>query len=217
MTAIQDLVANPGQFLTNNLLRSLWTGSPQQPIRSIKLALKPFTATKLSTGAAIPVYDIEPLGQGEAIALRGTAGARNRDYLNAYFCPYGDDAMHSITVSNGADFMFTTNMDGCSFGVGSPTATGARRVAHVNLRSTAQSHAAQRGTLQVGGLSDIMVDPDRYMTSSRTPTANYGEVKATTIGIRDTGTGQWRFRYQQYRMVNFVTNQLEFIALKRVG
>lgn len=61
-----------------------------------------------------------------------------------------------------------------------------------------------------------MVDPDRYMQSSRVPTANYGEIKATTRDIRDTGTRQWNFAYQQFRMAIFVTNNLVLIVLKRV-
>lgn len=43
--------------------------------------------------------------------------------------------MHAIIVDRGVDFMLTTNMDGSPFGVGSVGGNGARRVAHVNLRS----------------------------------------------------------------------------------
>lgn len=217
MPAIADFVANPRQFLRHNILRSLWAGSAvTNPVRSVKFDLKPFQGTDLATGNQIPVYDVVPLSMTAAIAAWTTPGALNTTYLPVYFCPYGDDEMHSIVVDQAADFMFTTNMDGCSFGVGSATPTGARRVAHVNLRSQAHAHAAQRGTLHLGALTDAIVDPERYMKSSHVPTANYGEIKATTIGVRNTGNGQWRFYYQQFRMVNYITNQLVLIRLKQV-
>jgi len=62
-------------------------------------------------------------------------------------------------------------------------------------------------------MGDMVVDPDRYMQSSRTDSI-YGEIKATTIGTRQNG--QWVFRYQQYRLLNGQQNQAVLIALKRV-
>lgn len=191
MTAISDFVANPSQFLRNNLLRANFQLNPLdgQDVRMFKFVAHPYQATKLSDGSAIPSYALVPVSQNERITLRADPAARDRDYLNAYWCNYGDDSQYAITVAGAADFMFTSNMDGCSFGVGSATPTGARRVSHINLRSQPGSHNLQRGTLTLQGLDDSVVDPDRYMTSSRVPGAIYGEIKATTIGIRDVGTG----------------------------
>ena len=180
-----------------------------------KFNAHPFTATKLSDGTQIPSYSLIPVGQQERIQLRSNPNARNVDYLNAYWCNYGDDDQFTILVHDAASFMFTSNMDGCSFGVGSPAPNGSRRVCHVNMRSQTNSHDKQRNLLTGMGLNNSLVDPDRYMTSTRTPSI-YGEIKATTIGIRDTNTGQWSFRYQQYRLLNGQQNQAVLIALKRV-
>ena len=218
MTAISDFVANPSQFLRNNLLRANFQLNPLdgQDVRMFKFVPHPYQGTKLSDGSTIPSYALTPVGQSERITLRADPNALNRDYLNAYWCNYAVDLQFAIIVANAADFMFTSNMDGCTFGVGSPAANGACRVSHINLRSQPNSHNLQRGTLSMQGFDDKVVDPDRYMTSSRVPTALYGEIKATTIGIRNTGTGQWEFRYQQFRLLNGAQNQAVLIALKQV-
>ncbi|MDX8130257.1 hypothetical protein QLH52_23405 [Methylomonas sp. OY6] len=217
MTAISDFVANPKQFLKNNVLRVLFT-MPAQPnsIGMFKFERKNYDAVKLATGANIPCYSLVPIHGQEATIFSRNATSANRDYLRAYWCPYEDDAMHSIMVGAGADFMFTSNMDGCSFGVGSATPTGDRRVAHINLRSQPNSHNLQDGTLAVQSLTDHHVKPDRYMKSSRTPGSIPGEIKATTIGIRNTATGAWSFHYQQYRLLGGQINQVYLLALKNV-
>lgn len=217
MTAISDFVANPRHFLRHNILRSRWAGSTLNPERSVKFELKTFQGTDLATGNPINAYEIVPLFRNQAANAWTTPGARNTTYLPVYFCPYSDNESHSIVLGDNADFMFTTNMDGCTFGIGSATPTGARRVAHINLRDHgALSHADQRGTLHVGGLADAMVDPDRYMKSSHLPQARHTEIMVTTVGIRNTGNGQWNFYYQQYRSVNLDATQLVFIRLKGV-
>jgi hypothetical protein len=213
-TPIEDFVAHPRTFLQNNVLRVLFQLAPTPGhIRQFKFEAKPYTATRLSDNTQVPCYSLMPvLGQERTILLRNAPSA-NRDFLDAYWCPYDDDAMHSIVVDGAANFMFTSNMDGCSFGVGSQTPTGARRVAHVNLRSQGpSSHAAQRGTLTVGGLDRHMVDPDAYMSSPLQPTAIYGEIKATTIGIRNRATGHWSFYYQHYRLIGGQINQVVLLG-----
>jgi len=218
MTAISDFVADPKTFLKNNMLRVLFTMSARpNSVGQFKFELKQYTATKLSNGTQIPCYSLVPLDAQETRIYSRAPTAANQHYLSAYWCPYEDDAMHSIVVNNQANFMFTSNMDGCSFGVGAPAVgTGACRVAHINLRSQANSHVAQDASLMVGGLDQHMVKPDRYMTSSKTPTAINGEIKATTIGIRNTATGAWSFHYQQYRLLNGQINQVFLVSLKNV-
>ncbi|MBX7132680.1 MAG: hypothetical protein K1X67_08405 [Fimbriimonadaceae bacterium] len=163
MTAIADFVADPKHFLRNNILRCRGTmPAGVTSIRSFKFQAMHYTGTKLSDGRAIPVYELVPIvDQGERIRLRGNPAAANRDYLNAYWCPYFQDSYHAITVDSAADFMFTPNMDGCSFGVGSDTPSGARRVAHINLASQPNSRNLQNQTLRVDGLDDLIVNPNK--------------------------------------------------------
>jgi hypothetical protein len=52
--------------------------------------------------------------------------------FNAYWCPYAEDTVNAVTLSDEADLMFTATMNGCSFGVGIPSVDGAVRVAHAN-------------------------------------------------------------------------------------
>jgi hypothetical protein len=218
MTAISDFVNNPSTFLRNNIVRARFQ-LPDNPshMRMFKFDLKPYQATKLLDGSQIPVYEIVPmLGQEERIYSRNATSA-NRDYVMAYWCPYSPGEMHAIVVDNQANFMFTTNMDGCSFGIGSATPTGARRVAHINLWGvTANSRVAQNVTLQVSQLDEHLVNPQRYMKSSLVPTALNGEIKITSFGIRDVGTGNWRFIYQQYRILNNNENNVVLVNVKAV-
>lgn len=216
MTAISDFVQNPKHFLKNNVVRVLFTMPPRpNSIGMFKLERKNYDAVKIASGANIPCYSLIPMVGQEALIYSRNASSANRDYVSAYWCPYDDDTQHSIIVGANADFMFTPNMDGCSFGVGS-NAGGSHRVSHINLRSQANSHTIQDGTLALQGLADHRVMPDRYMHSSKTPASLYGEIKATTVGIRDTGTGAWSFHYQQYRLIGNQINQVQLLSLKNV-
>lgn len=202
MTAISDFVAHPRTWLNNNILRSLIPFYPITPTFAFKFNRHSYNGTDLRTGNVIPSYALMPLTQPERINARNNPAGKNVDYFEAYWCPYADDAQHSVFVGRDADFMFTVNMDGCTFGVGSANNTGGRLVAHINMRSQAQSHDKQGAVLRGQGLNRHMVDPDTYMQSSHVPNAIPGEIKATTLGIRNGANGGWNFYYQQYRLPN---------------
>jgi hypothetical protein len=213
MSAIAQFVADPKAFLRSNLLRCLWAGDPLRPRCLFSFKKRDKQAIRLSDRTLIDVYNVIPLSESDAATARKTAGAKNSTYLEAYFCPYGNNAICSITVDSQADFMFTTNMDGCAFGVGSESGDKTQRVGHVNLRDSApHAHELQLEALKADGLNKKTVDPERYMHSSKV-VAEYGEVKATTIGIRDTAAGKWSFVYQQYRE-DFKTQGLTLVTLK---
>lgn len=204
MPPVADFVANPRQFLRNNILRANFQlpGNANH-IRQFKFTLRPYTGTRLADNAQIPVYALEPILGQELNIFQRNPPSRNRDYLDAYWCPYDPGQLHAIVVDNAADFMFTTNMDGCSFGVGHATPTGSRRVAHVNLwGATADSRGAQNMMLAVGGYDRLLINPNDYMQTPLAPTAVNGEIKVTTFGIRNTASGHWSFWSQQYRLLN---------------
>jgi hypothetical protein len=115
--------------------------------------------------------------------------------LEAYFCPYFQYGTGSVTV--GADFayVFTTTMDGCSFGVGSANPAGERLLMHANQGG---NQAAQQAQLTAGyGAAGYQaaLEPDAY----RRDWAGQGAYMATTIGYNPAaGHPQWEFYTQVY-------------------
>jgi hypothetical protein len=221
---IEDFVAHPTTFLNNNLITADLT-LPLQPERSEEkgnvwlFLFEPRPpAMKLQTGAAIPCYRLKPVTEPADRKWVKRNGARDVDYLAAYWCNYGQDEQFRIMVAGAANFMFTTTMDGCTFGIGSATATGARLVSHINMSwEGAQAHTAQRGVLRHQGMAQHIVDPDRYMRTQHVPQALPGQIKATTVGVRDAA-GHWTFRYQQYYRpgAEFAASTFVLVRLRRV-
>ncbi|HEX5721044.1 MAG TPA: hypothetical protein VF179_33135 [Thermoanaerobaculia bacterium] len=126
----------------------------------------------------------------------------NSSPLLAYWCSYEPDRATQLTVGAGANFMFTANMDGCSFLIKRDT-TGSVIVSHSNAASIGMSmHGAMRGkgpatssvfqkTMQeqmgfakLGGSQDVV-----------THHSQSGEC-TTVVGVRETGSGAWKF-YKQ--------------------
>jgi hypothetical protein len=112
--------------------------------------------------------------------------------FKSYFCFYEPDEMHILVVDKAADIMLTPTMNGCSFGVGSATETGARLVSHVNespVQGKQVQAVNQAEMLKAGlGTPDIM-GPDTYMTKDN--------IRGTTIGFRRNG--QWSFFMQNWK------------------
>lgn len=131
--------------------------------------------------------------------------------FRAYWCHYQPDEMHSIVVGNGANFMFTATMNGCSLAFGSKLANGGRRVAHANRSDTMQARENRQWDDLQGhftGKSDIdgVLQPTHYMSN--------GGIKVTTFGIRDPHDNDWDFYYQSYDTTN---NQAwRHLGVKRV-
>ena len=59
-----------------------------------------------------------------------TAGA---DSFLSYICDYKTGEINYQVLGPGANFCFTTTMNGCTFGIGSPTADGSVLVSHANM------------------------------------------------------------------------------------
>lgn len=137
----------------------------------------PFRA-KTIRGRLIDAYEIRPMSTFHAENFR------------AYWCPYEDSRISTTTVSNGANYMFTAAMNGCSFGVGTATSNGSRHVAHANMKGQPNAGPKQNALLGGMNLSDRLVDPTKYMQLSDKP------LQVTTFGVRNPDTQQWRFYYQ---------------------
>lgn len=136
--------------------------------------------------------------------------SRKDGSIRAYWCPFKLAATCEITVGYMADLMFTVKMDGCSFGIGAPASDGSRRVAHINMFGQNNSRAKQNNVLRGMGLDDGLVDPTVYMNARHDIATN-----ATTFGVRNVRTREWRFFYQ---LSEFMTaNQLRLVGVMPVA
>ncbi|OUS06208.1 hypothetical protein A9Q81_03480 [Gammaproteobacteria bacterium 42_54_T18] len=192
MTAVAEFLKNPIAFLEANRLQ-----------------------VKFSNDNA-GVYDMSIESEGDnSYALVSGRG------LRAYWCPYNADQVHAVTLGSDADFMFTATMNGCSFGIGSPSPDGAVRVAHANTteheaiakvdkgyaklninspnfsKSAAAigfRHSAMKQQLQLTQLKSLLAKGGKTM-SNHLSSAAYGACdNITTFGIRDSGV--WKFYFQ---------------------
>jgi hypothetical protein len=149
-------------------------------------------------GAVIPIYSLsrpapnDPPGQS----------------FFAYWCPYAQNKTFSVTLGNGAKFMFTATMDGCSFGVGSPGGPGTVRVGHANTAALGaaleeagldvarqQQALGQRNALwaELGSSNLSIIGPGQY----RNDHDGAAVLTSTTFGWHDLGK-PWVFFTQRY-------------------
>lgn len=90
--------------------------------------------------------------------------------------------------------MSTAPMNGCSFGVGSVTGDGSRRVAHINMKSQTNAWNKKDAILRGSRLGDKVISPHMYMGGDKDP------VHVVTFGVRDPKArdmaDRWNFYYQ---------------------
>ena len=177
MSAVDRFVADPVEFMQNNVVVTPEGGAFNTAGKKFfTLTKKAGTAKSVERpGVQIAEYEAHPATGGEI--------------FECYWCPYEEDQICSATVSNAANYMFTAPMNGCSFGVGSAAADGSRRVAHINMKSQANSARKQNAILRGSKLGEAIVDPNAYMESGN-------PVLVTTFGVRDKSTRDWSFYFQ---------------------
>jgi hypothetical protein len=151
-------------------------------------------------------------GQAQFLSARaGITGAED----HAYRCHYSSDSTFSLTLESGGDLylMVTPAMNGCSFGVGSPTNSGARTVAHSNVSRTANTSQCtqRRGIAQATNLTVAIKDPNPSIIG---PTDYVRDkVFGTTVGVWNGN--QWKFFMQVWKRPipsSFVFDQIKDIA-----
>jgi len=188
MAAVDDFVADPVAFMTNNIVEVTAPDPSSLPQNgTVRLSLHQ---------RAIMLMNKPGGGYFDLFVTQDP----NKTALDAYFCPYANDKSYFITLGNAANYMFTPKMDGCAFGIGTQ-ANGACRVGHVNLTNlqtdwkdsgldvaTDRMYQAQRNLLmnRLGVGMDRIVDPSDYRGPTRTDAA-------TTFGVRNN-QGVWSFR-----------------------
>lgn len=123
MSAVDKLVANPTDFMSRNVVYQMVPGTAI--VGSTGRFTLVETQNKTGTtpdGKGCPVYEMRE-GDGSGS-------------FEAYWCPYEDDKVRSVTLGQDPGLMFTAKMTGCSFGVGVPALDGSVRVAHSNSQES---------------------------------------------------------------------------------
>ena len=142
-------------------------------------------------GVPMDVFDLRSNG----------AGAHNG--VPAYICNYTANQYHSVDIGNAADFCFTTNLNGCTFGIG-PVVNNTRRVTHSNhggntLLQRADIQAANGVGPNLAGVT--LLEPAQYRRLG-----GGGALQATVFGIR-SGMN-WRFYFESYTAINGTSFQV---------
>jgi hypothetical protein len=214
MTAVDELRQDPRAFIRHYLLRldPLINEPAPNQLRANGTVLMTLTdvtndyteVSRWRNRQGLPKLYSKITGSSQEKATRfykvtPTTALGGPDTFAAYICPYRQDAALGATLSDAANFMFTAEMTGCSFGVGMAASDGSIRVMHVNNaslalpNSTAPQEAAQLAALQQEGLgSGSTLQPGDY----REVNAQGRDTRATTIGLRLNG--KWEFWYQNY-------------------
>ncbi len=188
MGAVDRFLADPVDFMQNNVVSTPEGGDVNKSGGKKFFTLDRLSGTATSAdrpGARIPTYMARPGSGAEGV-------------MEIYWCPYQDDTIQSTTVGNAANILFTAPMNGCSFGVGSTSADGSRRVAHINMKSQNNAWNKQDSILQGSKLGDKLISPHMYMGGDKDP------VHVITFGVRDPKArdiqDRWRFYYQLTKM-----------------
>lgn len=191
-------LADTPRFLATHVLLSPASVTPpgtsvhrQSGVFRMRFRKGSAAGTRLADNSPCEVYSLE----------RPDAWNSALPEFKAYFCFYEADEFHMLVVDRSADLMFTPRMDGCSFGVGSATDTGARLVGHVNVSRTENTPEGQRQQTrtQKEMLREAMpgasiMSPKQYMP--------FGSGQAgTTVGVRSRDSGQWSFYTQVWKRV----------------
>lgn len=186
---VEEFTAAPLKFLESNLILP---GFAELAVESgvIKFGFqKHKQAIASQLGHAIDVYILVP-----------AAASDDGKSFDSYWCPYRQNDLCSTTLGSGANFMFTATMDGCTFGVGSPSPDGAVLVMHANAsdygKESIENQAEVQRTqisLTAGATPMKMLAPKDYRIEM-----GMGTLSSTTIGIRNTGDGKWSFYSQIY-------------------
>lgn len=189
MTPIQKLLADPVEFIKNNLLivtdPNVWYPSEISMVddkRRAKLALVDMTKedyvirpgpskwSRLFGSRATKKTSAEGLYR----VVMAPKDAKPEDVFLSYICPYKQDMGGMMVLGADADIMVTAEMTGCTFGIGSEGAiTKTRMVMHANAASSGtresfapQAKAQQQMVTSALGSNAHLWAPRKYRKTS---------------------------------------------------
>lgn len=178
------------EWLNDNLLISGTLANVPNPAGTARVRFEqvpdvPFPPHAVNmSGRPLGVYQLRSNGTGDHNSVR------------SYVCNYTPNAVETVTLGSAGDYCFTTNLNGCTFGIG-PAVRGVRRVSHAN---TGGNSLAQRNQtwnahgVAANSLGIKMLEPAEYRRLNTTT-----NLQATVFGIR-RGLN-WSFYYQVYNAV----------------
>ncbi len=175
-------------WLNDNLLQGGYLANVPNPPGTAWVSITPSPNgphAVNSHGRPMDVYRVRTDGHGA------------HDAVPAYVCNYTAGGVHSVDLAHAGDFCFTTNLNGCTFGVGPVAGAGRRRVTHANTGgNTVLQRAQVWGSQGVAPNSPhvALLEPAEYRRLG-----GGGNLNATVFGVR-TGV-LWRFYFQLYTAV----------------
>jgi hypothetical protein len=193
--SLETFLATPRTFLNGNIVLPPARAKQElksHPQRNQVSGVFEFAFIPSEQSGTILSNGLCPVFRVEAADAYNTKHPRFR----AYFCFFEDGELHMLVVDSSASLMFTPTMNGCSFGVGSATESGARIVGHANVLRTSstpqgiqQQETEQAKALNAAFSNPSIIGSSQYITGEG--------VCGTTLGIR-TGKN-WSFCTQSWK------------------
>jgi hypothetical protein len=178
-----EFLADPKQFMTTNIVLPSMSSPRNKVEPSTPSGIFQFSFVK--SDKSDNLFRIENLDNYN----------QDKPRFMAYYCHYSPDKMFSMTLGDEMNLMLTPAMNGCSFGVGSDTQSGARLVAHANVSRTEYS---SQGIREQGATQAQQIGETIPGASIIGPADYVGEnVFGTTVGVRRGG--HWSFFMQRWR------------------
>ena len=209
-----DLFKDPLGFMNDNIIVVGFEGDDHDTLDGkifrLRLAKKSPTGGKASQmGRDLGLYAIGP---DSVITLMNGLESKSHTF-KAYFCPYRQGKTLGTIVGSDADFMFTTQMDGCTLGIGDRQPDGTHLIYHANVGGDvgAQQTALTNAFNAQGQTVGTVWDPPKYRFEM-----GQAELCSTTFGVRDTATNRWTFYAQTYQRANTIPDKFYLRDVKKV-
>ncbi|MGH7067307.1 MAG: hypothetical protein ACREFO_04170 [Acetobacteraceae bacterium] len=143
------------------------------------------------------VGTIEAFGESRAVSVKRIEAADEGDpsAFLTWICNYEGNKVHYQTLTSERKFCFTATMNGCTFGIGSPTREGALIVSHANQKVDSNDivdQSLEQATMTRKGLPEgsHLFQPQSYEFGPKRL------VNTTLFGVY-INRG-WEFWFQQY-------------------
>ena len=204
--ALTEMRTDPESFLRHYLV-TIAGGAPrvvpqQRATFTIKAGDQLFQGFRTGISGKVGLMKERPQLRIVKVPDGTTAGAGEVAF-QAWYIPMtdmsggGGGLAHHVTLSgsDGPDIALTSQMSGCTLGIGSAAQDGSRFVAHIRPPSgqpNAQTYTNMRNDAGLGTMDTFFERPSRPGDQS------YGnpENRATIIGVRRAN--EWRFYAQTY-------------------
>ncbi len=194
-SAAAQFIADPLGFMRDNIIVVAFEGGDSDTLTSapLDMCLAKRTAQggrASQLGRQLGLYAVGPAGFLQHVHSVESISPP----FKAYFCPYRQGQTLGTVVSKDANYMFTTQMDGCSLGIGMAAPDGARLIYHANVGGNVPVQETNLDSKLGSANIETIWSPKSYRFEF-----GQAELCSTTFGVRDQKTGQWSFFSQIYQ------------------